>query len=314
MATLVSSTLMLGTSTAPRVAIVVTGLKGMVELKRSADRDFKPLTSTTTLSVGDTLRLVGGATARLLREDAAPETLNGPRTLRIERKPARATEPRSTAALRRLDQVLTESARTSAMAIRTDDDLEPTLLILSPRYSITLDGAVRIVWTKLEGGSGYTLTVLNASEDQVFRTRTTETTLSLPADKILGPGSYIIEATANDANGKRQFDTVRFTVATKAAATSIRDAMASARSAMLPAGTPRLILLAALIHHAQHPEAETELLAEIEKFPDDQTLHLLLAETYRRMRRPVLQLRELKAAGVEAVKPSECFIPLSGQP
>lgn len=288
----------------PRAVVVVTGLRGTVELKRGHDKEFSSITSTTVLAVGDRLRLAKGASATLLREDAAPAALKGERTVRIEARSGKAAESKPSHPLHRINAVLTASAKTAPMAIRTvrrEDNEEPPLLILTPRYSSALDGMPTIAWTKVTGAQTYAVTVLNAGQEPVFNATTTEASLTLSADQSLMPGVYSLEVATTDASGKRLADTVRFTVVAKDEAATIREALHAGRATSLPAGTPCLPLLCTLIHYVQLPEAETELRAVVAKFPEDQTLRLLLADVYRLLRRPIAQFRELKAAGIAPV-------------
>ncbi len=287
---------------AKRTVAVLTAIKGKVELKRAGEREFKRLTSTTMLTSGDEVRLAPGATAALLREDSAPALLRGGRTVSIAATGARPAASGATVKLQRISDVLTSTERTAPMTVRNDAEAEPPLLLLAPRYSKELTGLPEFRWKQIEGARSYTLKLLDANEDPVMPPmKTTETSAKLPEARRLKPGTYIAEVTTDDRSGRRLFDTARFTVAGADEAQSIRQSLDAARKLALPACAPNVPLCVALIESGQFAEAETLLVAATKDLPEDKTLHLLLADLYRRTKLEHRQLRALKAAGVEPV-------------
>jgi hypothetical protein len=278
---LVAATLALLSAAPGRAAApigVITELhvaNGRVEVKPAAGGDWQPAMPLLSINEGDQVRASGAGRVVLVfmatQRSAVVTPANSPYVAALPPQPGLGDRLRAAVAF------LQSTPRDRVpLTVRS---APRAVTLLAPRETLVAAESVRLEWTGPDA-MRYTVRLLSADGRVLVEKKDVAArTLALSPDDVrLRPGPYRWEVEDRDQRIERAV----FDVAMPDVAAQARAAASVVEQARYPEVTAALLKAAALMGERFHADARRELLRAIAASPEEPTLHMVLADVYRK--------------------------------
>jgi hypothetical protein len=274
---------------APQTEVAfLTQLKGSVQLRRG--NETHPIRQSMLLNVNDIVKTGEGGEAVIFQAYAPVKRLRPNQSYTIAKlsppPPEGAVKPE--AFVRLMRQHLSARQRRDVHSPATmggPDDAIVTLI--EPRGSAVLESRPKFAWTSVSRATSYDVTVYDRAEKVLWKTSTSDTTVSYPSDlPSLTPGEYkweVIARIGDRVTGDSSlYDASSFTLVNEESAAQINADLAKTLAADTGAVSP--LYVSALMEYRRFPQAAAELKRALEAAPQDGALWEMLMETYWQMK------------------------------